>query len=175
MSYESFVEEQRLMSHHVWLWLLILPAPALAWWALVQQIVLHHPFGNHPGPDWTIWVFWALFGIGLPLLLWAVRLTFKVDSEAIQIAYFPFLRRRLLFRDIVSCEACEYQPLSDYGGWGIRWGWKGMIFSASGNKGVRLGFRNGKQLMLGTRMPDELALAIQRGMRDAARKAGTAG
>ena len=75
-------EEQRLVRYWPWIWLIILPALGLIWYGFVQQIVLHHPYGNNPGPDWMIWMMTVIFGIGMPLVLYSVNLRTSVTSES---------------------------------------------------------------------------------------------
>ena len=160
---ETFREQQRFTQ--VWLWVLLAVVVGVGWWAFVQQIILGKPFGNNPGPDWVVWLVWALIAVGVPLLFWALRLTVVVDRKGVHARYRPFVNRRIPFKDIESCEAVTYRPIRDYGGWGIRWRPKrGWIYNVSGNRGVRLKFKNGKQLMIGSQRADELAQAIQAGL-----------
>ena len=56
-------------------------------------------------------------------------------------------------------EGSRYQT-DDYSGLGIRHGRKGKAYNVSGNRGVQLGLSNGKQLMIGTQRPEELAEAL---------------
>jgi hypothetical protein len=54
-----------------------------------------------------------------------------------------------------------YRPILEYGGWGIRCGFKGArAYNVSGNKGVQLILQNGKRLLIGSQKPDELVEAI---------------
>ncbi|NVL91956.1 MAG: hypothetical protein HWN71_02845 [Desulfobacterales bacterium] len=59
-----------------------------------------------------------------------------------------------------------YNPLKDYGGWGIRYGRGGRAYNVSGNRGVYLELSNGKSLLIGSLQPEELARAIGMQMRD---------
>jgi TATA-box binding protein (TBP) (component of TFIID and TFIIIB) len=50
--------------------------------------------------------------------------------------------------------------LLEYGGWGIKYGRKGKAYNVSGNRGVQLVFKDGKQLLIGSQRAEELAEAI---------------
>lgn len=76
-------------------------------------------------------------------------------------AFFPLYRRRIVLSDIVSAQALTYNPLGEYGGWGIR-GVKGdQCLNARGDKGVRLVLANDDELLVGTARPDELAASVR--------------
>jgi hypothetical protein len=55
--------------------------------------------------------------------------------------------------------------MREYGGWGVKYGWAGKAYNISGNRGVQLKLSNGKGLLIGSQRPEELAQAIQAGMR----------
>ena len=76
-------------------------------------------------------------------------------------AVFPLYRRRIGLSDIVSAQAVTYNPLGEYGGWGIR-GYKGdQCLNARGNEGVRLLLSGDDKLLVGSARPDELASALR--------------
>jgi hypothetical protein len=63
--------------------------------------------------------------------------------------------------EIGSVQAVTYRPLREFGGWGIRWGWKGSrAYSIAGNRGVELELREGKLIVVGSETPEALATAI---------------
>jgi hypothetical protein len=154
----AFHEEQRF--RQLWIWLLILGIAALQWWGWIQQILLGHPFGDNPGPDWMVWLFWALFGIGLPLFFVYLRLVIEVDDRGVWLRYTPLTKRFIRFDEIERCEATDYQPLRQYGGWGIRGLGNNRAYNVSGSQGVRLHLRNGDVVVIGSQRSGELALAI---------------
>jgi hypothetical protein len=155
-----FTEQQRFTQW--WLWLIIAVISGLQWWGFVQQIILRRPFGDHPGPDWMVLLFALLYGTGLPLLLLSFRLTTQVQSDALYIRFTPFHLRpvQIDFAAIRRCQAVRYSPLLDYGGWGIRFGRNGKAYNVSGNLGVLLEYSNGTKLLIGSRQPEQLAVAI---------------
>lgn len=146
-------------------WYLIIPIVGISlfiWYAWYQQIIQGIPFGDKPASDAGMWVLWAIMGILFPLLFLSLRLVTEVRKENITLFLWPFYKKTVPYKDIKSAEACTYRPIMEYGGFGIRWvPFKGMAFNVSGNKGVRLHLKDGKEIMIGTRKPDELAAAIQ--------------
>ena len=156
-----YVETQRVRQW--WIWLLVLIGVLFVAWMFVEQIVLGHPVGNNPAPDGFVWAVTLLIGVGMPLLVRSVNLTTEIHPDRIVIRYFPFWRRTILLRDVADCSPCEYRPILQYGGWGIRYGiGRGMCYTLYGNTGVRLNLTSGRQLLIGSQRPEELASAISR-------------
>lgn len=153
-----FHEEQRF--RQIWIWVLILGVAALQWWGWVQQIVLGQPWGDNPAPDWMMWLFWLLFGIGLPLFFVWLRLVVKVDDRGVTVRFVPLTTRIIRFDQIERCEAVDYKPLRQYGGWGIRGLGSNRAYNVSGKEGVRLHLRSGDIVLLGSQRARDLALAI---------------
>ena len=56
------------------------------------------------------------------ILLFKIKLETRIDSYGISFRYSPFVRNRkkLTKSQIKSREVRQYQPLLDYGGWGIK-------------------------------------------------------
>lgn len=158
----TFHEEQRF--RQPWIWALVLGIAALQWWAWVQQIVLGRPFGDNPGPDWMVWLFLILFGVGLPLLFVVLRLVVEVRDNGIWLRFFPLTKRSIPFEEIRQVEAVDYKPIRQYGGWGIRGLGSNRAYNVRGSQGVRLYLRNGDELVIGSQRPQALALAIDAGL-----------
>ena len=103
-----------------------------------------------------------IFGIGLPLFMFTTNLTTEVHSDGLYIRFFPFHLsfRRIAIEEIGGFEVCTYNPIKDYGGWGIRYGRKGKAYNVSRNRGVQLELLNRKHLLIGSQKPEELAEAL---------------
>jgi hypothetical protein len=145
-----------------WLWILILSISAIAIWGMIQQLFLGEPFGNNPAPDTILIIIAVIFGFGFPYAFYKMNLTTEVRSDGIYYRFFPFHLsfHKIKLEDLVRYEVQTYRPVRDYGGWGIRWGRKGKAYNVSGNRGVQLEFSDGKQLLLGSQNPEELAGAL---------------
>jgi hypothetical protein len=146
-----------------WIWLIVLGIAALMWYAAVQQLLMHRPFGDRPMPDIMMIIFWLVFGIGLPTLFIYARLITEVRIDGIYLRFIPFQGKfqKIAFEELKGFEAREYRPIMEYGGWGIRFGSKGKAYIVSGNRGVQLEFTNGKRLLIGSQRADEFRQAIE--------------
>jgi len=154
----TFHEEQRFRQW--WVWLLVYGIAALQWWGFIQQIILGKPWGNRPAPDTLLVLVWMLFGIGFPVFFNMIRLTIEVTGEDICIHFYPLTRRVIPMADIVQAEASTYQPIWEYGGWGIRGIGSRRAYNVSGNQGVELTLRDGRVVMVGSQRADEMERAI---------------
>jgi len=69
------------------------------WYALVQQLLLHHPFGNRPMPDILLVILWIIFDIGLPAFLFSSKLVTEVRDDGVYFRYYPLHRffRKITF------------------------------------------------------------------------------
>ena len=156
----TFFEVQRI--RHWWLWMVLVLVAGLAWWSFVHQILLKQPFGNHPGPDWLIWLITALCGVLVPLLFLMARLETTVDATGLRLRYVPFRNRRIAASQIFSHDVVDYRPLREWGGWGIRYAFRrGWAYTAFGNRGVQLVLSDRKRLLVGSQRPEALAAALQ--------------
>ena len=157
----DFREEQRIGVWWIWLAVLI---PAVVMLSIFwEQIVHGRPHGSHPGPDWMVWALTLLFCLGVPLLLWILRLTVTVDDEGIHIHYYPFVRRSIPFNEVRAFCARRYRPIREFGGWGIRSGLgKKMAYNAKGDLGVELYLDDKRSVMIGSQRHEELAAAIRK-------------
>jgi hypothetical protein len=159
----TFEERQRFTQW--WLWVIILGVTAMIWCMLIVQVVGGTPVGNNPTSDTALWILTFCIGVAFPLFMYLLQLIVRVTPNELVIRFFPVHRRRIAIRDIKSCEAREYHPIAEYGGWGIRWGGDlGMAYNVRGNQGVQLELANGKRLLIGTQKPKELESAIRRMM-----------
>ena len=142
------------------LWLVILAIMIIFTYGMFRQIILGEPWGNKPLPDAMLIAIFT-FIMCLTLLFFFVKLIVEVRSDGIYIRFFPFhiSYRKIPLENLKKCEACIYSPL-EYGGWGIRYGFKGKAYTISGNRGVILELKDGKKLLIGSQKPKELVKAI---------------
>ena len=160
-----FEEEQRF--RQPWLWailLLSLAVPlAIFGYGLVQQLVLKKPFGDRPTSDASLIITAGsilVLAVGISVLFYKMKLVTKLDSGHLHILFSPLKRRDIPLSDIAHWAACTYNPIRDYGGWGIKVGRRGWAYNVSGNRGVELQLANGKRLLIGSQRSEELAGAI---------------
>ncbi len=142
--------------------MVVWPIALLVWYGFYLQIIAGIPFGTNPGPDWLMWVIFAAVGIGMPIFFLLLRLEVKVGGGCLSYRMYPL---HLQFRDvgcyeIAAVEEVSYQPLREYGGWGIRRGKKGRAYTVSGNRGVCISLSDGTSFLIGSRRADEFAAAL---------------
>lgn len=101
-------------------------------------------------------------------LIAIARLETYVSSRGIEVTFRPLKRVSLGFDELTSATACSYQPVRDFGGWGVRRRKERRLLATAGNEGVRLVLRNGESLTIGSFDAQGLARAI----REHAEKAG---
>ena len=165
----GLVETQRF--DQVWIWLLLSAIAVITIGNLVfgmyQEFVLGKPFSHgeflSKGTWLMIWIIGVGATIGPILLLWSARLVTNVGPRHLTVRFAPFHRRPrdIDLDDVSSVEAVSYSALREHGGWGLRVTRHGRAYTVRGNRGVRLTFRDGKQLLIGSQRPDELATAIE--------------
>ena len=159
-----FKEEQRF--NQWWIWLLILLSCGIWIWMFFQQIVMGKPFGTNPASDLGV-VLTGIVPVLILVLFRFLKLETIIDNEGVKCRFLPFQRKfkTFLTQDIVKFEVKKYNPILDYGGWGIRYGRKGSAYNVSGNMGLYLELRNKKAFLIGTRTPDSLKYAIEKLMK----------
>jgi hypothetical protein len=132
----------------------------------VQQLLYKIPFGNNPAPDGLL-IFFILLYLIIFILFQSTRLITEIDDREIRYRFYPFQTRfkTILRSDIEKMEVITYRPIIDYGGWGVRFGRKGMAYNVSGNIGLLISRKNGKTILIGTQKPDEMKEKLE-GKRD---------
>ncbi|MCK5051480.1 MAG: hypothetical protein KAS53_07110 [Candidatus Cloacimonetes bacterium] len=158
---ENVIYREVQQFRQIWIWCFIVLLAVIGWYSFFQQIVFGKSFGNNPAPDSVMWITWIALGIGIPLLFYCVKLTVEVNKNRTHIRFFPLYSRIIPFKDLNSYKVSQYRPISDYGGWGIRWSSeKGWAYNVSGNLGVELELSNGKRLLIGSQNPEKLIQMI---------------
>jgi hypothetical protein len=54
------------------------------------------------------------------LLIFSIRLRLEVNEHSIRVSYFPFKRFQFSREEIISINVLRVDPVSDFGGWGLR-------------------------------------------------------
>jgi hypothetical protein len=142
-----FEEKQKF--NQWWLWVILLVFPLLS----------IMPF-NGDGINYN----YVLIGIAIPLMFYFFELRTFVTKEGLHYQFFPFHFKKHLIKldEIEKIEALQYSPLGDYGGWGIRYGFKGKAYNVSGNKGVKVHLTNERNILFGSQKHNELARALKK-------------
>ena len=148
----EFNETQRFTQW--WLWLILVGV----WSSMVFSIMT--------APPQTDSAVYVSFGIGilLPLLFWQMKLTTRITTEGIYVRFFPFHFKEKFFAwDTLSASYVRtYSPLIEYGGWGIKYSFKGngLVYNTAGNVGLQLNFKEGEAVLIGTQKGEEIKLVL---------------
>ncbi|MEO6347595.1 MAG: hypothetical protein ABIO60_06760 [Aquaticitalea sp.] len=136
-----------------WLWLLLIGIGILPLFAIYKQLILGVKFGDKPMSDLGIIVFSVLI-FSLIAMFFFMRLKTEIDKHEIKINFFPFVKKRVSWKEIKSAKIVNYGFV---GGWGIRlWTTYGTVYNIRGNKGLAIELVNGKKFLIGTQKETEL-------------------
>jgi hypothetical protein len=105
---------------------------------------------------WTIFL-WIVY-----LRLLTVRLVTDVRDRDLVVKMRGLWRaQRVPLANISSAEVVDFDPIRDYGGYGIRSNREGKAYIASGNAGVRLKLSDGSNLVVGSQRARALASVLK--------------
>jgi hypothetical protein len=128
---------------------------------LVWHVVLGHSWGKQQLSNASV-IGWTIFLWLIYARLLTVRLVTEIRDGEMLVALRGFWRARLIpISTIVSVDIVHFDPVRDYGGYGIRSTKKGKAYIAAGEEGVRLLLKDGSEAVVGSRRPEELAAALR--------------
>jgi hypothetical protein len=123
------------------------------------------PDGGGPPVDVQLLAIAPVVVVLVASLISLSHLDVDVTDRGVSIAFrYLWPTRRIAFTEIVGLEVRRYNPLLEYGGWGVRLGPKGWGYMTSGKEGVQLRLRNGLPVLIGSSRPRELEAAIRAGV-----------
>ncbi len=139
-----------------------IPVMLVFGFGIYRQIIQGVKFGNNPMSDTGLIVssiLVLLLFLILLLLFGILKLSTEIDRQGIRYRFYPFQMkfRKLRWDDVRQVEVITYNPIRDYGGWGIKSGKKGKAYNVSGNKGMQIQLRDGRNVLIGTQNHIELA------------------
>ncbi|WP_340267620.1 hypothetical protein [Sphingobium mellinum] len=141
----------------------MLPLPLLILVIVLSTSVFIAPlvFAWHAG-RFSPGMFWVIIApIAITFLIMSLRLKTSLDDVEITVRIWPFPAAQLKYTDIRKVEEIEYSPMADFGGWGIRYGLGGKIYSMRGSQALKLSLSSGKIVYLGTQEPRKLSAEIK--------------
>jgi hypothetical protein len=108
----------------------------------------------------------------VPFLLLIGSLTVELRPDSISFRLPPFaLRWRSISKDdIAKIYIRKYEPVGEFGGWGVRWGMSGgrkdRCYSTRGNMGIQIELKDGNKILIGTQKPNEWQSIIKETLAD---------
>lgn len=157
-----FKEEQQF--RQPWIWALIFVCVAPLWYFVIRLVLMSSPPPGRTPPKAVIFIMWLFLGVGLPVLFYYMKLITEVRKDALYVRFFPlhFKFIKVEYNDLETFNPRKYNPIMEYGGWGIRYGFKnGKAYNVSGNMGMQLVFKDGKKLLIGTQQPEKFNTALK--------------
>lgn len=161
---EVILFSERQKFRQWWIWLLLLLVNGLMLFGFCQQVIGGLPFGTKPQSNGSL-TFGVLLSLVVTFFISQVSLDTQVRKDGVYVRFFPF---RLSFKQyswaqITRAYIREYNPLMEYGGWGIRYGLfgRGRALNVAGNKGLQLEFTDGTKLLIGTQEPAQLETVLR--------------
>lgn len=155
-----FHEEQRFRQTRV-RFLTAIPPVAMLLLA-IWQVGMGHKWGKNPMSNgaltgWTVFI-WLIY-----LRLITVKLVTEVRPGELLVAMRGMWRsHRIYLAGVQSARVMEFDPVRDWGGYGIRSKREGTAYIAGGRNGVQLDLIKGGILLIGSQRSTELCAAISR-------------
>ena len=155
---ENFTERQHFRQWWIWVILLsalLVPLAVVAFKFFVQKAPIAMPE--------------LVSGASLPaailVFFYFIRLDTSIDRTGVSFKFFPFhfTFKVLEWDEIEKAYLRTYNPIMDYGGWGIKYGLggKGMAYNISGNKGLQIVKKTGKKILIGTQLSADVQAYLE--------------
>ena len=158
-----FTESQKF--EQPWIWIILLGVNGLLIFAIIKLVFDGQQFGNNSLNNFVLITAFVIT-MSLTVLIFSLRLDTHLRKDGVYVQFFPFHQtfRYFPWDKIEKSYIRQYNPITEYGGWGLRTGLfgKGKAFNVSGNKGLQLEFTNKEKLLIGTNKPAELNEALDK-------------
>ncbi len=143
-----FSEKQKFTQ--AWLWVTL----------ILQTLIVFLILFLIPNP--AIWIVVPISLLVILLLAFA-NLKIEVRAEGIYYQFFPFhlYWHYIALTEIKQYHLRQYEPLMEYGGWGLRYSRKhGKAYNVKGEMGMQLELNNGKKILFGTQQGEGFKKAL---------------
>jgi hypothetical protein len=102
------------------------------------------------------------FGLGFPLFFAVLVLETEVRADGIRYRFFPLhaAYHTIAWDSLERYRVVSCRSTREYGGFGVRYKWKGYACTVSGDLGLMFHLKDGSRLVLGSRNPGDFALAV---------------
>lgn len=146
-----------------WIKLVLYAGAGFCVYACIQQLLYKIPFGDHPVSDIGLILITLGFAIFYAFFRY-LRFEYSLSVEGLTYRFRPIhgSTRQIKAHEIEWMGIEKYRPLLEYGGWGIRYGRKGLAMTTSGNIGLRVTLKSGKSILLGVLDQEALSAFLQR-------------
>ena len=153
----EFHEKQKFTQW--WLWLLLIAISVLPFIGIFFSHLIFPESDAENISDSSTTIIFAVTMVLVIILFLLMTLKTDIDQKAIKMSFFPFVKKRIEWKDVKKAEVINYGFV---GGWGIRLFTNyGTVYNTSGNKGLALELQNGKRLVIGTQKEQELSRIVK--------------
>lgn len=123
-------------------------------------IISQVTYGPQKGDLW-----FGLFNVaivGLLLSMWnGMRVSVSPSRISVRLGIINWKLMEITPDQVVSAEVAHFNPIRDFGGWGIRISRSKKGFFLAGNQGVLITPKKGMPVLIGSNQPQELLQAVQ--------------
>ena len=158
-----YKEEQKFRQPAIWVALIFSGILIIGIFGagIYLQIIKGQQFGNNPMSDNGLIVTFILVIILfliVILLFGFANLKTVITKGGIEYKFLPFHLKfhKINWGEIEKYDVITYNPIRDYGGWGIKTGKNSKAFNVSGNWGLLLELKSGNRILIGTQNEVEL-------------------
>ena len=154
----TFKESQKI--RHLWIWLIII---GLAVASAFYVIDVYSNGYTETISDYIFNIVLPAFPFLIIIFLLIIRLDTEVKQSGIYYRFYPFhlKMRKIEWNEIERAYVRQYQPIKEYGGYGIRGlSKKNRAYNISGKFGLQILFKNQNRLLIGTQKSIELEEVI---------------
>ena len=164
MTSHTFKETQRF--NQIWLWILLI---IVAISILKTPISAIFSSAGSPteipaeGPNLVLVILQFISVIVIFSIFYFSQLKTIIDDDGIKVKFGWLMKnyRMINWDEVDEVFIRKYNPLDDYGGWGIKHGRKGKALNVKGNKGLQLFLSSKEKLLIGTQKPQELQAFLE--------------
>ncbi len=151
----SFEEVQKVCQ--TWIWVVLPVAFAGLVLMIANQVMFRQVFGENLLTFSSI-IFVTILLSLFTLLIYKAHLVTKIDEYGIRYRFYPLQikSRTIYWKDVVEVYIREYDGLSEYGGWGIKFGKHGKAYTVKGRYGLQIELSDERKILIGTQKPIEL-------------------
>ncbi len=151
-----FIEEQKFNQPFVLIGVsvvfIIVSITTFQNWEVINQESLGSKIGSLSG---------IIIILLVALLFIFLKLKTRINEMGIHYQFYPFqLKHKTIPWNLISkCTLRKYEAISEYGGWGMKFSFfkkRGKCYTTKGDIGLQLELKNGKKILIGTQLKEEL-------------------
>lgn len=146
-----------------WVLLLLLAGSALSWYNLLSKLLPGAETFRNSIPDWTSILFFSVFGIAIPLLIYFTKMITEVDDETIHIRLVPFTQTKISISNISNVDTNPDNIFNEIAFWEFSWGKRNSgIYNICGRTGITLSLKDSSTITIGSETPEKLSKNISK-------------